>query len=255
VQTTTAELAPVIPFPVGRRGTVRTAAFFDVDRTLLPGSSLFPLAQEMYRRGHLDLRRVIGLAADQVRFRLGGERNGGVVRARAAALQAIRGCRREWLIEIARSVVRERLLPRVYPGALDLIEQHRGEGRLVFLASSSPQDYLALLAHELEATRLEVRDSVYTGRLRGPLCHGRHKAERVASMARALRIDLERSFAYSDSASDIPLLDLVGCPVAVNPDAALAKEAAGWNWKVVRFAATPRGSRRGVRAAEGLASF
>jgi phosphoserine phosphatase len=90
------------------------------------------------------------------------------------------------------------------------------------------------------ATRLEVDGSRYTGNVDGELCYGREKAERVRSLARGMDLDLSRSFAYSDSASDIPLLEMVGHPVAVNPDAALLAEASAWNWKVLRLRPAPR---------------
>jgi HAD superfamily hydrolase (TIGR01490 family) len=256
-----AALAKVIRLPVCAP-PVRSAAFFDVDRTLLPGSSLFPLAQAMYRKGFIDPRRLTHMAADHVRYRLSGERRDGVHAAKMTALAAVRGCERRWLMDIAEQVVHERLVPRVYPRARDLIAKHQDAGRLVILASSSPMDYLAILAHALGldgvvATRLEVHDGHYTGQLEGELCHGREKALRVRLFARASDIDLDASYAYSDSAADIPLLEMTGNPAAVNPDAALLQRATSRGWRVLRFKAGPlysrpwRTQRPGTRRRDG----
>src|SRR6266511_2531805 len=140
------------------------AAFFDLDKTLLPGSSLFPLAREMYRQRYFGLRDIWRLAADQVRYRMiGAEAQGPMERAREATLEVIRGRSRDEVIAFGRSVAREEILPRLYPQAVDLMSRHKRAGRAVYIASSSPQDYLELLAEELAidgviGTRAEVLD-------------------------------------------------------------------------------------------------
>jgi HAD superfamily hydrolase (TIGR01490 family) len=222
-----------------RRGGV--AAFFDLDRTLLPGSSLYPLARALRRSGYVGTFGLLRLGAGQARFRiLGREADRLIAKTRKASLLAIRGRSRDALIDLARTVVRDIVLDRVYPRGVALIAAHRDAGHAVFLASSSPQDYVDVLAEALRmdgavGTRAEAVDGTYTGELDGPLVHGRHKAHRVAALAAERRLELAGSFAYSDSINDLPLLGRVGNPVAVNPDRALAAEARRREWPILDF--------------------
>jgi HAD superfamily hydrolase (TIGR01490 family) len=237
------------------------AAFFDLDKTLLPGSSLFPLAQEMYRQRFFDLRDIGRLATDQLAYRLfGTEAEGRIQRAREASLQAIRGRRREEVILVGRSVAREELLPRLYPQAVELLSRHKLAGREVYICSSSPQDYLALLAEELGidgvvGTRAEVVGDRYTGRLDGPMCHGPEKARRVQELASSRGIDLARSYAYSDSVNDLPMLELVGNPVAMNPDRRLAAIARKRGWQILDYRVARRRTLVASAAGAGAAAI
>jgi HAD superfamily hydrolase (TIGR01490 family) len=217
------------------------AAFFDLDKTLLPGSSLYPLAREMYRQRYFTLRAIVRLAADQVWYRLAGHEGAGPMeRARAASLEVIAGKPRSEIIEFGRNVAREELLPRLYPQAVELLGRHKRAGREVYIASSSPEDYLAILAEELGidgviGTRAQVVDGRYTGELDGPMVHGPEKAVRVEQLAKEHEIDLSRSYAYSDSINDLPMLELVGNPVAMNPDRRLALVARKRGWQVLDY--------------------
>jgi HAD superfamily hydrolase (TIGR01490 family) len=236
------------------------AAFFDLDKTLLPGSSLFPLAREMYRQRLFTARDIARLGADQLRYRLlGHEARGPMDRARAKSLEVIAGRRKEDVVEFGRSVAHEELLPRLYPQAVELLLRHKGAGREVYIASSSPEDYLALLADELGidgviGTRAEVVDGRYTGRLEGPMVHGPEKAARVRQLAAERDIDLARSFGYSDSVNDVPLLELVGNPVAMNPDLRLAAIARKRGWQVVDFRLARRRTLIASAAGAGAAA-
>jgi len=217
------------------------AAFFDLDKTLLPGSSLFPLAREMYRQRYFDMRDIGRLALDQIRFRvIGSKAEGPMERARAASVEAIKGRRREDVIEVGLAVAREELVPRLYPQAVELMQRHKRAGREVYIASSSPEDYIRLLAEELGVdgvvgTKAESVDGRYTGELDGPMVHGPEKATRVKELAAQRGIDLARSFAYSDSVNDLPLLELVGNPVAMNPDRRLALIARKRGYHILDF--------------------
>jgi HAD superfamily hydrolase (TIGR01490 family) len=241
----------------------RSAAFFDVDRTLLPGSALFPLAAELAREGFISRRMVPLLALDHLRYvRFGSERRAALARARGASLRAITSRRRDDLLSVAARVVANVVRPRLYPEALALIEAHRDAGHRVFLASSGPQDYVEILAEAIGAdgalgTRAQVSDGVYTGRLIGDLAYGPEKASRVRALAVERQIHLRSSIAYSDSFSDLPLLELVGNPVAVNPGRALAREARRRDWPILRFRPSPPADptelRPGVPAIPGPA--
>jgi HAD superfamily hydrolase (TIGR01490 family) len=236
------------------------AAFFDLDKTLLPGAALFPLAREMYRQKFFTLRDIGRLAGDQIAFRvMGTEGEGRMTRARDASLEAIRGRLRDDVIGVGRAVAHEELLPRLYPQAVELISRHKMAGREVYICSSSPEDYLALLAHELEAqgvvgTRAEFVDGRYTGRLEGEMCHGEEKARRVAELAQGRGIDLTRSYAYSDSINDLPFLELVGNPVAMNPDRSLRALARRRGWQVLDYRTTRRRTLIASAAGAGAAA-
>jgi HAD superfamily hydrolase (TIGR01490 family) len=236
------------------------AAFFDLDKTLLPGSSLFPLAREMYRQRFFTLRDIARMGLDQFRYRMAGaEHAGGMERARAASLEAIRGRRQEEVVEFGRVVAREELLPRLYPQAVELLGRHKRAGREVYIASSSPADYLELLAQELGidgviGTKAEVVGGVYTGELDGPLVHAEEKAAAVQSLARERDIDLSRSYAYSDSVNDLPMLELVGNPVAMNPDLHLRTLARRRGWHILDFRTARRRTLIASAAGGGAAA-
>ncbi len=236
------------------------AAFFDLDKTLLPGSSLFPLAREMYRQRYFALSDIARLTLDQLQFRVtGSESHGPRDRVRKASLEVIRGRERDEVVAFGRSVAQKELVPRLYPQAVELMSRHKRAGRQVFIASSSPEDYLALLAELLGVdgvigTRAEVVDGRYTGELDGPVVHGPEKAARVVALARERGIDLPRSFAYSDSINDLPLLELVGNPVAMNPDRQLLQIARRRGWQIIDLRVTRRRTLLGSAVGAGAAA-
>jgi HAD superfamily hydrolase (TIGR01490 family) len=236
------------------------AAFFDLDKTLLPGSSLFPLAREAYRQRYFTLRDVARMAMYQLRYQVvGSEIQGAMEQARAKTLEMIAGRPREEVIEFGRSVAVEELLPRLYPQAVELMLRHKRAGREVYIASSSPEDYLAILAERLGidgviGTRAVVVDGKYTGELDGPMVHGPEKAERVRQVAKERGIDLDRSYAYSDSINDLPLLESVGNPVAMNPDHRLATIARRRGWQIVDFRVARRRTLIASAAGGGAAA-
>ena len=242
----------------------REAAFFDLDKTLLPGAALFPLAREMYRQGVFTNRDIARIAADQILYRLSGkEDKERIRRARETTLAAVKGRPTEEVDAMGRLVVERELLPRFYPQAVEMMNRHKRAGREVYISSSSPEDFLSILAAEFGidgviGTRAEVRDGVYTGHLDGELCSREEKARRVKELADERGIDLQRSFAYSDSVNDLPLLELVGYPVAMNPDLPLIRAARRNGWQVIDLRVSRRrtllGSAVGATAAAGAAA-
>jgi HAD superfamily hydrolase (TIGR01490 family) len=132
------------------------------------------------------------------------------------------------------------VLPRVYPQMLDVVRSHQDAGRPCYIATAASQPAAEVLAAALMmdgamGTRWEVEDGVYTGRLDGPFAYGEGKAQRLREFAAERDIDLARSWAYTDAASDLPMLEAVGHPVAVNPDAELAEVAKREGWEILRF--------------------
>jgi len=226
-------------------GSMR-AAFFDVDKTLLPGSSLYLLARGMYRRGMYNARDLMGFALSQITFRLSGmESVRGMEAARESALAFIEGKRQDEMIGIAQDIVVEVIGPRIYPGMRRVIDAHHANGDLTFLVTAAPVDAALRIANYLGmdgalGTRAEISDGVYTGRIIGGVLHGPAKLAAVRDLARSSGIDLTASSAYSDSMNDRPLLEGVGRPVAVNPDRMLRRLADERGWPVQDFRSARR---------------
>jgi len=218
----------------------RGAAFFDLDRTLIAGASAFAFARAARDAGLIRTSDFVHDALSALRFRVSGASDDTSMGVRDRILAGVGGKRREDLIALNEMVLPE-LLGVVRPEARAVLEQHHAAGRRTFIVSASPVEIVEPLAQALGmsggiGTRGEVVDGVYTGRLDGPFCYGEGKAQAVKETAARLAIDLDESFAYSDSASDIPMLSLVGNAVAVNPDAHLARVARERGWPVVTFA-------------------
>jgi HAD superfamily hydrolase (TIGR01490 family) len=132
------------------------------------------------------------------------------------------------------------ILPRLYPRMLEVAYSHQDAGRPVFIVTAATQGTADMLARVLffdgaAGSKLEARDGVYTGRFDGPFCYGEGKPLRMRELAEERGIDLAESWAYSDSASDLPMLRAVGHPVAVNPDAELGRVAREEGWDVMTF--------------------
>ena len=228
----------------GERDTgvaTRRAAFFDVDKTLLPGSSMYLFARGLYRRGFYDLRDIAGFAFGQLVFRLtGAEGRKGMEAAREQALAFIEGKRRDDLIQIGHDIVVEVIGPRIYPGMRRVIDDHHARGDRTYLVTAAPQELAQGIASYLGmdgalGTEAELVDGTYTGRLVGPVLHGPAKLDAVARLAAEQGFDLRASSANSDSVNDRPLLEGVGRPVAVNPDRYLRDLAAERGWPVQDF--------------------
>lgn len=234
------------------------AAFFDCDKTLIPGSSLFLLARGLYDRDFVRVRQMFGWAWGQARFRISGaedmEFSGGV---QEQALSLVAGRHRDELVALGREVAEERILPLVYEDIARVIAEHRDRGEETWLLTAAPQELAAAIAEGLgmtgaRGTTAEVDDAgVYTGRLDGPMLHADEKAKAAAALATERGIDLAESFAYSDSTNDLPLLELVGRPHAVNPDAELKRIARTRGWPVFELRARRRALLIGIPSAAG----
>jgi HAD superfamily hydrolase (TIGR01490 family) len=217
------------------------AAFFDVDKTLLPGSSLYLFARGLYRRGFYDLQDIAGFAFGQLTFRLtGAEGRRGMEAAREQALAFIEGKRQSDLRQLGHDIVVEVIGPRIYPGMRRVIDVHRANGDRTYLVTAAPRELAEGIAAYLGmdgalGTEAELVDGTYTGRLVGPVLHGPAKLDAVVELADKEGIDLRASSAYSDSVNDRPLLEGVGHPVAVNPDRVLRELAAERGWPVQDF--------------------
>jgi len=215
------------------------AAFFDLDRTLMAGSSGFHWAREARRAGLISRRRLAADAFVNLRFRLEGSTDAATDKVRERVGAMIAGRRVRDLQRLSPRVL-ARVLPRLYPQMLAVAYAHQDTGRRVYIVTAASQEMAELLAHVLGfdggiGSRSEVVDGVYTGRAGGPFTYREGKARALRELAEAEEIDLARSWAYSDSESDLPMLRAVGHPVAVNPDAVLARIARDEGWAVMRF--------------------
>lgn len=231
------------------------AAFFDVDGTIMQGASLFHLARGLHRRGFFNGRELVRFARRQVAFRVRGVEDPAAVReARETALEFIRGREVSELTSIGEEVFDEVLREKVWPGTRALARMHVEDGQRVWLVTATPVEVAATIARGLGLTGAlgtvaESEDGVYTGRLVGEVLHGAAKAEAVKALAEREGLDLARCAAYSDSHNDLPLLELVGHPCAINPDRRLARLARERGWRSRDYRSGRKAWRLGILTA------
>ncbi|HET6240785.1 MAG TPA: HAD-IB family hydrolase [Arthrobacter sp.] len=230
------------------------AAFFDVDNTLMRGASLFHVARKMHQRGAFTLSQAAGFAWKQFMFVLRGENIDDVHAVRDSALTLAAGFTVEDVEVLGEEVYDEMIESRIWPGAKALAEQHLRVGRKVWLVTATPVEVATVISTRLGLTGAlgtegEILDGSYTGRLVGDILHGPAKAVAVRGIAEAEGLDLNRCWAYSDSRNDIPLLSMVGHPVAINPDSKLRRHARENNWPVYDFRSGRRAATLGLKAA------
>jgi len=214
---------------------VSAAAFFDLDRTLLRRSSALALAPAFRKRGIISRRMMVEAAAWQVLFMLRGASHEAVRRAAEDGLLLLRGHTPEEMRDLVAESMETVLRPLVYAQSLDLVERHRRRGEPVYIVSATLQEIVQAIADDLGfdgalGTVCEVVDGAYTGKAIRAL-----HAEAKADCIRSLDHNLAASTAYSDSHTDIPFLEAVGHPVAVNPDRALRKVATARDWPILEF--------------------
>jgi HAD superfamily hydrolase (TIGR01490 family) len=218
----------------------RAAAFFDLDKTLMAGSSGMHFARAAARTGMVSRRQMARWAVDNIRFRLRGATDDQTDAVVAQIKELLKGVRERDLAWMAPEVLAA-IIPRIYPQMLDEVRSHQEAGRPVFIVSAAGNELVSMLAFVLAmdggiGTSYAVGpDGLMTGDLDGPFMYGEGKVEAMRRFAEDHDIDLERSYAYSDSASDLPMLRAVGNAVVVNPDAALAEMARAEGWRVMRF--------------------
>ena len=249
--------AAAVPLP-GRRqdlpGDPTAAAFFDVDNTIIRGASIFHLARGLYRRDFLSLRDIARFAWQQARFVALGEHTGHVADAQARALAFIAGHSVAEMRAVGEEVFDEMLADKIWPGTLALARMHEDAGQRVWLVTATPIEVAEVIAARLRlsgaiGTVSEHAGGIYTGRLVGVPMHGQAKANAVAELAEHEGLALRRCAAYSDSANDIPLLSLVGHPVAVNPDRVLRAHARAHGWQIQDYRTKRRVAKIGVPSA------
>ena len=236
-----------------------SAAFFDLDRTLISGSSVFVLGIAAWRAHLVAPTQFAKDAVGAIGFRVAGASDDTSGKARDRILGAVQGVRRDDLVALNASIV-PKLMDRVRPEAQRLLDQHRHAGRATYIVSASPVELVSPLAAALGMTGgigtvSEIIDGVYTGRLAGPFCYAEGKVEAITELARWEGLDLAQCYAYSDSASDMPMLQAVGHPVAVNPDSKLERIAQRRGWPIVIFSQRTKAVVRRTSQALGASSL
>jgi HAD superfamily hydrolase (TIGR01490 family) len=216
------------------------AAFFDLDKTVIARAALVAFSRPLHRAGYLSRWLVLRALYGHLVFHYLGADEERMAKMRESALRVTKG----WSQETIRDLVEETLLevidPIVYAEALELIREHQDAGRRVYLISASPEEIVAPLGRHLGvdqviATTCRLDDEGrYTGEV-DLYAYGPFKAEAMQREAEAHDIDMAASYAYSDSATDVPMLRAVGHPVAVNPDRDLLKVARAEEWQIEVF--------------------
>lgn len=217
-----------------------SAAFFDLDRTLISGSSVFAMALAARSMKLLPTNELIRDAVSAATFKLRGDDGGQIGEdARKRILGFVKGQRQDDMIALNGEVLPV-LLEKIRPEARRLVDSHRHADRDTYIVSAAPQEIVEPLAIALGmtagiGTKGAVDDGIYTGELDGPFCYGDGKVEELNKLVAEHGYDLSQCYAYSDSVSDLPMLHAVGHPVAVNPDAVLAQHAHDHTWPIVLF--------------------
>jgi HAD superfamily hydrolase (TIGR01490 family) len=216
-------------------------AFFDVDNTLMRGASIYYFAKGLAARKMFGTRDMVKMVVGQLLFRIRGAENPGHIdAARQAALAFVAGQKVSDIIALGEEIYDDTMAARVWEGTRELTQAHLDAGQRVWLVTATPVELADILARRLGLTGAlgtvaETSDGIYTGRLAGGLLHGTAKAQAVLALAEREDLDLSQCSAYSDSVNDLPMLELVGQPNAVNPDARLRVLARERGWPVYDF--------------------
>lgn len=222
-----------------RSQTKRPAAFFDLDKTVIAKSSALVFSRPLYRSGLINRRDVLRSAYAQFVYVLGGADHDQMERMREYLSALTEGWDADQLREIVAEALQEAVEPIIYEEAANLIDEHHAAGRDVVIVSSSGQEIVELIGAMLGAdhsigTRVAIVDGQYTGQIEF-YAYAENKAQAMRDLADEQGYDLSQSYAYSDAATDLPMLESVGFPSVVNPDRPLRREAMARDWPILTF--------------------
>jgi HAD superfamily hydrolase (TIGR01490 family) len=221
-------------------GEKDAAAFFDLDKTVIAKSSTLAFSKPLYKAGFLNRRALVKAGIAQVVYMMVGADHDQIERVRDQMMDLTRGWDASQIRSIVRETVDEVVAPLVFAEALAIMDEHRREGRRVVIISASPEEVVMPLARYLGVDHVIATRSMIDvhGRYTGEMefyAYGPGKADAIRDLAEKWDLDLEACYAYSDSATDIPMMEVVGHPVAVNPDRELREAAEKHGWPIEEF--------------------
>lgn len=228
-------------------------AFFDVDNTLMRGASIYHVGREAQRRGYLSLRDVLRFGWQQAHFLAVGENLKHLHNIRERALGLAAGHSVAEVSELAEKIFDDAIKKRLWPETVGLTQEHLSKGHEVWLITATPTVVAGVIARRLGltgalGTELAEEDGRFTGELMGSVLHGPQKAVAARALSESKGAELADCWAYSDSRNDIPLLELAGNRVVVNPDATLLRHARSNGWAILQLTkASITAARRRVR--------
>jgi HAD superfamily hydrolase (TIGR01490 family) len=218
---------------------VTGAAFFDLDKTILAKSSALAFGGPFSRAGLLSRRAMLRSAYSQLVFSLQGADHDQTEKLRQYLSKMVTGWPVDEVHRIVDETLTQQIVPMIFDEAATLIEEHKAAGREVIIVSTSGADIVEPIAEMLGADKaLATRLAVSSGRYTGEIwfyCHGENKAIAIREYAAEKGYDLADCFAYSDSITDLPMLEVVGHPFVVNPDKGLRRIAAERHWPMLEF--------------------
>lgn len=237
--------------------TKTVAAFFDLDKTTIATASLLAFSSTLRREGFLDGRVVARALWGRIVFRYLGADENRMEQMRTSALRLAKGWDRARMKELVIEAMEDVIEPIVYREALDEMAAHRAAGHLIFMVSASPEEIVRPLAQFLGADGAiaTVAEVDAAGRYTGEVefySYGPYKVDAIEALSLEFDIDLDESYAYTDSVTDLGMLEAVGHPVVVNPDRSLARLAEERGWETRTFShPVPLRNRVGEHAKTG----
>lgn len=218
-------------------GGSHIGAFFDLDRTLIKGFSAKEFFQTKVLSGRITSREIVAQFAGVMVYAMG---NGNFAGLAAMGAQGVKGVEEKTFIEVGEDVYHQHLADEIYPEARALVAAHLAKGHTVAIISAATPYQVNPIARDLNiehvmCTVMEVKDGIFTGNIVEPACWGDGKAYAAKELAKEYDLDLKKSFFYTDSAEDLPLLEIVGNPRPMNPDTKLSALAYQNDWIVYQL--------------------
>lgn len=225
----------------------KKAAFFDIDETLIRGASSFVVTRELYRRRFFGWRDILFATKETMLYLVFGEDKNRLQQLTQRALNVMAGHSVEEVTAVGEDVCNELVGHRIFPGTRAILERHLKAGHEVWLISATPREVAVMIAERLGATgavgtEVKCVNGIYQAELAAPFMHGSGKARVVRQLAMERNLDLNSSWAYSDSFNDLPMLLTVGKPNAINPDLKLRAFAMRHRWHIFDFRRLKRGA-------------
>ncbi len=226
----------VTPVVDGESGA-HIGAFFDLDRTLIKGFSAKQFFKSRLMSGKMKPKEIVAQFNGVMVYAMGNKNFAGLA---AIGAKGVKGTNEKVFIEVGEEVYEKHLANAIYPESRALVAAHLAKGHTVAIVSAATPYQVNPVARDLGVehimcTRMEVKNGKFTGNIIEPACWGDGKAIAAKKLAEKFDLDLTKSYFYTDSAEDMPLMELVGNPCPVNPDPELSSIAFKNDWPIYRF--------------------